>query len=114
MEMDKTKMYLVLGGLAALGLVGVFLIIIFRPDASATAIAFVIQILGLASTGGVTIYMLGKAKADIEQVKDQNAVIAKSVNGNTDKLLSLVGDQLTPEERAAYDEHLATLSAVAG
>lgn len=46
--------------LAVVGLIAVVLIVVFRPDATATIIQFVGTTMAIASTGAVTFYMLGK------------------------------------------------------
>lgn len=57
--------------LAIVAIVVVGLIATFRPDATATMIQFVGTVLGIASTGAVTFYMLGKQNEKIEEVRAQ-------------------------------------------
>ncbi len=69
--MDKYKLVIILGyfGLAVIASAAVVLIIILRPDATATIINYVGTIMAVASTGAVTFYMLGSQGRKIEEVK---------------------------------------------
>jgi len=104
---DKFKLAIILGyfGLAFFATCAVVLIMIFRPDATATIIQFVGTVLGIASTGAVTFYMLGKQANQIAAVHTQ-------VNGNLSKvtaerdslqaqLLSVVGT--SPAQQGASE-----------
>lgn len=74
-KMNKTVMFVTFAILAALGLVGGVVIMVFRPDATATFVGLLVQVLGLVSIAGGTFYMLGKQGEKIE-------VIQKQTNGN--------------------------------
>ena len=69
--MNKTAITIGYFALGAVALVVVTLIAIFRPDATATIIQFVGTVLGIASTGAVTFYMLGKQNEKLEKVEKQ-------------------------------------------
>lgn len=85
--------------LAVVALAVVTLIVIFRPDATATIIQFVGTTLAVASTGAVTFYMLGKQNEKIEQVKVQtngaNSALREENAKLTAQLLSVVGNSPT-------------------
>lgn len=57
--------------LAVVAILVVALIAVFRPDATATMIQFIGTVLGIASTGAVTFYMLGKTNEKLERVQAQ-------------------------------------------
>lgn len=73
--MNKLPMILGFFVLVVLGLAAVTLIILFRPDATATIITAVTTLLGLASTAAVTFYLLNEQAKKIDEVKTH-------VNGN--------------------------------
>jgi len=84
--MNKTAVTLAFVGLALVGFVGVVLIMLLRPDnteAQASVIQLVSTVLGIATTGVVTFYALGKQGETIETIKTQT-------NGNTSALQSEV------------------------
>ena len=82
--------------LAVIGLMVVALIVIFRPDATATIIQFVGTTMAIASTGAVTFYMLSRQDKKIEQVASQtNGTLSKLREENASlqaQLLSVVGN----------------------
>ncbi|WP_029259748.1 MULTISPECIES: hypothetical protein [unclassified Microbacterium] len=69
--MNKTIIYIVFAVLAALGIVGTLALLFFRPDATATFTAFVIQILGIAAVAAGTFYGFGKTNEKLEAVERQ-------------------------------------------
>lgn len=81
--MNKTIIIIAVTIFAGLALAGSTLILVFRPDASATFIQNLVMIGGLLTTTVTTFIALDK-------VKEQTAAIAKSVNGNTTKLINAV------------------------
>jgi len=82
--------------LAVVAVIVVALIAIFRPDATATMIQFIGTVLGIASTGAVTFYMLGKQNEKIEQVKVQtngaNSELREENARLTAQILAIVGN----------------------
>jgi len=91
--MDKYKLTITVAyfGLAAIALVVISLIVIFRPDATATIIQFTGTILGIASTAAVTFYMLGKQNDKLEVVQKQtNGTLSKLTEENTRLTAELV------------------------
>jgi hypothetical protein len=62
MKDNNYKLAITIGyfALVVVGMAGITLIVLFRPDATASMIQTVVMILGLASTATVTFYMLGK------------------------------------------------------
>ena len=95
---SKYKLAITIGyfGLAAVCLLVVGLIAVFRPDATATIIQFVGNTLGIASTGAVTFYLLGKQNEKIEQVKVQtngaNTALREENAKLTAQLIAVVGN----------------------
>lgn len=85
--------------LVAVSLVVVGLIVVFRPDATATIIQFVGTTLAVASTGAVTFYMLGKIATQTNgtntALREENAKLAA-------QLLSVVGN--APGVQSPKDE----------
>jgi hypothetical protein len=79
--MNKTLVAIAFIALAVLGIVGVFLILLFQPDGSSEAIALVVTVLGIATTAIVTFYNLGKQGETIETIQRQT-------NGNTSALMA--------------------------
>ena len=99
--MNKLPIILGYFGLGFVCLVIVTIIMIFRPDATATIIQFVGTIMGIASTGAVTFYMLGEQGKKIEEVKTH-------VNGN----LSAERDRADRAEERAQAAEQQLLSVV--
>jgi len=75
--------------LAVVGLIAVTLIVVFRPDATATIIQFVGTTMTIASTGAVTFYMLGKIAT---QTNGANTALREENAKLTAQLLSVVGN----------------------
>lgn len=72
-------MFVVFSALAALGLIGAMVLLIHRPDATATFTAFVVQTLGLVAVAAGTFYGFGKTNEKLEKVE-------KQTNGNLSRL----------------------------
>jgi hypothetical protein len=81
--MNKTLVTIAFISLALLGVVGVFLILLFQPDGASQAITLVVTVLGIATTAIVTFYNLGKQGETIQTIQHQT-------NGNTSALLAEV------------------------
>lgn len=89
--MNKTVVFLAITGIAIVGVGGVVLLTAMDKDAGP-----VITMFGTTLTVAIT---AAATLAGINQVKEQTEKISKSVNGNTDKMLSLINrDALTPDE----------------
>lgn len=73
--MNKTAVFVVFSILAALGIIGMVALLIWRPDATATFTAFIVQILGIAVVAAGTFYGFGKTNEKLEAVE-------KQTNGN--------------------------------
>lgn len=86
--MNKTAVTLAFIALAILGFAGAILVLIVRPEAAATAIGLVVTILGLASTGIVTFYALGKQGEVLNKQTATIETIQKQTNGTTTALLA--------------------------
>lgn len=84
--MNRTVMFITFAALAALGLLGSIVLLIHRPDATATFTSFVVQTLGLVAVAAGTFYGLGKANEKLEVVRAQT-------NGNLTKLQGENKDQ---------------------
>lgn len=69
--MNKTAVFVVFSILAALGIVGMLALLIWRPDATATFTAFIVQILGIAVVAAGTFYGFGKTNEKLEAVERQ-------------------------------------------
>lgn len=69
--MNRTVVFVTFAVIALTGLVGVILIIHLRPDATATLISAISQILGLVSAFAVVSYGLGKLNEKVDTVRTQ-------------------------------------------
>lgn len=69
--MNKTALFITFAALAAVGLVGTVVLIIHRPDATATFTSLLITVLGLATTAAGTFYALGKQNEKLDTIKTQ-------------------------------------------
>jgi hypothetical protein len=69
--MNRTVVFVTFAVIALTGLVGVILIIQLRPDATATLIGAITQILGLVSAFAVVSYGLGKLNEKVDTVRTQ-------------------------------------------
>jgi surface polysaccharide O-acyltransferase-like enzyme len=76
--MNKNLIVVLYFGLAAVAVVIACVIAIFAPEQFDRIFNGLLQILGLASTAAVTIYLLGKQATTLEQVKSQtNGTLTK-------------------------------------
>jgi hypothetical protein len=69
--MNKTAAFVVFSILAALGIIGMVALLMWRPDATATFTAFIVQILGIAVVAAGTFYGFGKTNEKLEAVERQ-------------------------------------------
>lgn len=81
--MNKTAVTLGFLALVLVGLTGAIIVTILRPDAIGSLVSIIVTVLGLASTGIVTFYALGKQGETIDQIKTQT-------NGNTSRMLAQI------------------------
>jgi len=91
--MNKTVVTIAFFVLVMLALVGSIAVLIMRPDQLTPFITIVVTVLGLATTGAVTFYGLGKQG---EQLTAQGAVmetIQKQTNGTTTALTDQIDKQ---------------------
>jgi hypothetical protein len=91
--MNKTLIFIIIAVLAGLGLIGVFALQLVRPDASATLINFVFQLLMLLGGFGGLAAMQAQQNKEIETIK-------KNTNGT----LTRKDDEIATL-RAALAEH---------
>lgn len=84
--LSKTVAFIVIGTLALVGIVGVVLLNILRPDASATFIGQVTTILGLVVTAAGTLYGLGKVTEKVEIVQRQTNGTLSALREENDRL----------------------------
>jgi hypothetical protein len=79
--MDKFKLIIILGyfALAVVGFILVGLVTIFAVDQVDRTVNFVVLLMGVASTGAVTFYMLGSQAKKLDAVHTQ-------VNGNLSRV----------------------------
>jgi uncharacterized membrane protein YqjE len=73
--MNKTVMFVVFALLAVVGLGGSVVLLIVRPDATATFTSLLVTVLGLVISAAGTIYALGKQNETIQTIQ-------KQTNGN--------------------------------
>lgn len=94
--MSKNLIVVLYFALAAIGVIILGLATIFVPDQIDKTVGWVVQVLGLASTAVVTIYLLGKQQATIEEVKHQtngtNTALREENAKLQAQLLSVVRD----------------------
>jgi hypothetical protein len=69
--MNRTVVFLAFASIALVGVVGIILIIHLRPDATATLISAISQILGMVSAFAVVAYGLGKLNEKVDTVRTQ-------------------------------------------
>ena len=97
--MNKTLVTLAFIALALLGIVGVFLVLLLKPDGAGEAVTLVVTVLGIATTGVVTFYNMGKQGDTIQTIQRQT-------NGNTSALqaeVARLGSLLALAEPIAPD-----------
>lgn len=73
--MNKTAVFITFSALAGIGIVGTLVLMIHRPDATATFTSFLLTILSLVSVAAGTFYGFGKQGEKLEEIK-------KQTNGN--------------------------------
>ena len=69
--MNKTVIFVTFAALAALGIVGSILLLIHRPDATATFTNLLVLVLGLVVSAAGTFAALGKVNEKIDVVQKQ-------------------------------------------
>lgn len=69
--MNKTAVFVTFAALAAVGLIGCTILLIFRPEATATFTSTLITVLGLAVSAAGTFYALGKQGEKIQEIQEQ-------------------------------------------
>lgn len=84
--LSKTVAFVVIGILAALGLIGSTLLLILRPEAAATFIGQIVTVLGLVVTAAGTLYGLGKVTDKIEVVQRQTNGTLSALREENDRL----------------------------
>lgn len=84
--LSKTVAFVVIGILAGLGLTGSTLLLILRPEASATFIGQMVTVLGLVVTAAGTLYGLGKVTDKIEVVQRQTNGTLSALREENDRL----------------------------
>lgn len=104
--MNKTVIYLAIAAMVLLGLTGAILLILFDKDATAF-ITFFGTTLAVAIAATVNINALSEIKRDQSDMKEQQNAVARSVNGNTTKLLEMATKSVDTEEEAVELERIA-------
>lgn len=104
--MNKTFIYGAIAAMVLLGLSGAILLILFDKDVTAF-ITFFGTTLAVAISATVTINALSEIKKDQSDMKEQQNAVAKSVNGNTTKLLEMASKSVDTEEEALELERIA-------
>ncbi len=108
--MNKTALVLGYFGLVLVCIIMVCLVTLFAPGTLDTVIQFVATILGVASTGAVTFYMLGKQNETVNQIKAQtNGTLTALHEKNealTNQLLALVSAAPTADSGEPTSEQL--------
>lgn len=102
--MNKTATFITFSTLAALGIIGSVVLLLLRPDASATFLSLIVTILGLVTTGAATIYGFGKQGEAIQKIERQTngtlSALQEENNRLTRELVAAAAQQ-TPGEHAA-------------
>jgi hypothetical protein len=76
--MNKTVMFITFAVLVLVAFVGSVVLLVVRPDASATFIGQVVQLLGLVTVAAGTFAGIGKLGGQVEQVRSQtNGTLSK-------------------------------------
>lgn len=84
--LSKNLAFIAVFVLLGLGIVGVLLLHLFRPDASATFIQTIVTFAGILTTTITLLYGLGKVNERIEVVQRQtNGTLSKLMEENTRK-----------------------------
>lgn len=79
--MNRTVIFVTFSVLAALGIGGTLVLLIHRPDASATFTAFIITILGLVSVAAAQFYGFGKVTEKAAVQTEKLETIERNTNG---------------------------------
>ncbi len=100
--MNRTTAFICFVVLAALGIVGAVLLLLLRPDASASFIAFIIQLLGLVTVGAGTFALLGQQGKKIESIEKQTNGNLSRRDAEIERLTNLLA-QAQPVDVTATD-----------
>lgn len=69
--MNKNLMYLTVGTIVLIGLIGSIVLQIIRPEALGTFVQQIVVLVGLLTTAAGTIYGLGEVNTKLQQVEKQ-------------------------------------------
>jgi hypothetical protein len=104
--MNKTVIFITFSALAALGIVGTAILLILRPDATATFTAFIATVLGLVSVAAAQFYGFGKQNEKLETIKTQTNGTLSALHEENTRLTNLLieqGVQIAPKGKYASD-----------
>jgi len=106
--MNKTVVTIAFFVLVMLALVGSITVLIMRPEQLTPFITIVVTVLGLATTGAVTFYGLGKQGEQLTAQGEVIQTIQKQTNGTTTALTNQIDKQAA--QIAELVSHLAASS----
>lgn len=97
--MNKTVLFVTFACLAALGIIGGLVLMIHRPDATATFTNLLVLILGLVVSAAGTFYALGKTNDKLDTVVRQTNGQLSSKEDEISRLRQKLADNgITPED----------------
>lgn len=99
--MSKNLIIILYFALAAIMAIGLIVVTIVAPAQLDSTVGWVVQMLGLASTAAVTIYLLGSQQKTLEEVKT-------NTNGN----LTAMREQLAAKDATIADQQRQLLQVV--
>lgn len=67
--MNKQVIFIIIAGIAGIGLIGVFVMLLLRPDATATLINFLLTLLGMLAGFGGLAALTAQQNKEIETIK---------------------------------------------
>ena len=99
--MNKTVIFITFAALAALGLIGGLVLLVTRPDASATFTNLLVLVFGLVVTAAGTFAALGKQNEKIDKVVTQTNGINSALRTQLEEANTKIAElsrQLPPDE----------------
>lgn len=109
--MNKTVIFIVFGCLAALALVGITILSVFRPESVGALVNNAVTILGLVSVAAGTFYQLGKTNDTVQEIKTQTngtlSVRDAEIKRLTNIIIAHKLDPITGEDTTPRGEHSA-------
>jgi hypothetical protein len=102
--LNKTVVFICFIALAGVGLAGAVVILLHKPEASATFTTLLVTVLGLAVSAAGTFYALGKQGEKLDDIKKQTNGTTTTLMAENTRLTNLLAARGINPDRDAIAE----------